>query len=337
MGFTWASRVNLTDVGIATVGILKFLPVDAIGLTILVENTQNVGICNIFNVALCFLPSSVIFEGLDSCLDAFIVEVGVVILLELLEKLLELFDPVLESIALVDDVPERLAELLDSCLGQTDENAEFAASALTANDLALFLLLYLAVLPREILILSIKSYNLLLERGNRSLDSLSELLGLVLHGAALLGSLFHVLPLLLFESSVFFANLCASVLALDAPNAAVLLRAIAAEVVIADAVVNVGEGDVHANVTLIGAPEARQGIGCICSTGYCARERLFRREGVDVGAGSGARFVGAIGAVARVVVDLAQAQLDCSIGDTKELILVLVVGSDCRWGCWLTR
>jgi hypothetical protein len=81
-------------------------------------------------------------------------------------------------------------------------------------------------------------------------------------------------------------------------------------------------------VALIAAPEAGESIGRLGRTGDGARERLFGRQRIEVGAGSGARFVGAVGAIAGVVVDLIQAQLDCSVRDAGEFIFVLIMDGD---------
>lgn len=178
--------------------------------------------------------------------------------------------------------------------------------------------------------LGFEGADLVLQGVDLELDLAAELLGLGGHGVALPGGLFHVAALLIFQAAVLLANLGAAVLALDTAQAE-LLGAVAAQLVVTHAVVDVQERHVHANVALVGAPEARQGIGGFGGAGDGARQRLFGRESVEVGAGGGARFVGAVGAVAAVVVDLAQAELDCRVGDAGEVIFALVMGGDCAW------
>lgn len=48
------------------------------------------------------------------------------------------------------------------------------------------------------------------------------------------------------------------------------------------------------------------------------------REGVDVRAGGGARFVGAVRTVAGVVVDLAKGESDGRVRDAGELVFLVV-------------
>lgn len=83
----------------------------------------------------------------------------------------------------------------------------------------------------------------------------------------------------------------AAVLALDAAGVGVLFAAIAAEVVVADAVVDKDKGDVGANVACVLAPETGQDVCRVCGAGERGGEGLWRRERVEVRAGCGAWFV----------------------------------------------
>jgi hypothetical protein len=66
------------------------------------------------------LTSSVVLVSLDSSLDALIVEVGVVLLLESLENTLQLLHAVLQVISLLNDIMQSCAKLTDTRLGQTE-------------------------------------------------------------------------------------------------------------------------------------------------------------------------------------------------------------------------
>lgn len=126
-----------------------------------------------------------------------------------------------------------------------------------------------------------------------------------------------------------FADLLALVLALDAADSLPLVAAIAALLVIADAVVDVGEGDVAGDVALILAVEARQRGGDVDVIGIGIRGMVWgqRRQ---VGAGSGAGLVRAVGAVAVVVVELREGEGDGRAGDAGELLGVFVKLCNCR-------
>ena len=132
--------------------------------------------------------------------------------------------------------------------------------------------------------------------------------------------------LLFSQFPVFFSNLDTSILALGATNTAVLLGSVAAEVVIADAVVYVDKRDIGANVALVLAPESRKHVSYIGCAGCAPRQRLFGGKGVEVCAGCCARFVRAVGAIASVVVDSAYANLNFAVADAAKVFLVLVMG-----------
>lgn len=82
-------------------------------------------------------------------------------------------------------------------------------------------------------------------------------------------------------------------------------------------------------MAVVGAPKAGKGVGGICCASGSARERLLGGEGVDEGAGGGARFVRAIWTVTGVVVDAAHGNLNGRIADAGELVLVLVERGNC--------
>lgn len=142
--------------------------------------------------------SRVVLKRPDGRLDTLVVEVGVILGLELCQKLLQLTDSVLERVALVDDVVERIPELVDACLGQSDENTQLSTATFAADDLALFLLLDFAVLLSQLFSLGFEVGNLLLEVDDLSFDLLTERLGFLDENVSLLGCLFHVLSLLFF-------------------------------------------------------------------------------------------------------------------------------------------
>lgn len=118
------------------------------------------------------------------------------------------------------------------------------------------------------------------------------------------------------------------VLAFDTANALVLVAAVAAQVVVALAVIDVGERDVARNVALVLAVEARQGE-CLVEFAKLDLGRLRRRERGEVGAGRGAWLVRAIGAVAVVIVEASNIELDTRIRDASECLSVFVELGDC--------
>jgi hypothetical protein len=117
------------------------------------------------------------------------------------------------------------------------------------------------------------------------------------------------------------------VLAFDAANTLVLVAAVAAQVIIALAVVDVGEGDVARDVALVLAVEARQGE-CLVELAKLDLGRLRRRERGEVGAGRGAWLVRAVGAVAVVVIEASNVELDTGIRDASECLSVFVEFGD---------
>jgi hypothetical protein len=79
----------------------------------------------------------------------------------------------------------------------------------------------------------------------------------------LLGGPLLALPLLVLNALVLLADCGAAVLALYAADLGVLLAAVTAELVIADAIVDEREGDVRADVALVVAPKPGEDIGGI--------------------------------------------------------------------------
>lgn len=96
-----------------------------------------------------------------------------------------------------------------------------------------------------------------------------------------------------------------------------LLGAITAELVVADPIVDVREGDVGRHVALVLAVEAREGEGDVGAGAGVVHEGVGG-EGGEVGAGGGAGLVGAVGAVAVVVVEAGEGEFDGGGGDAGE-------------------
>lgn len=132
---------------------------------------------------------------------------------------------------------------------------------------------------------------------------------------ALLSGLVLLPPLLTNPRTLIFA--------FDAANPIVFVAAVATQLVIAHAIIDSREGDVARQVALVLAVEAGKRERLVQCAGLASR-RLWRGQRRDVGAGGGAWFVGAVGAVAVVVVDVCGWDGDAGIGDAHERLGVLV-------------
>src|SRR5690349_19239031 len=106
-GLRMKKRTNIDVTGVRT---LKLSPVNTGCLTVFLQHFHNIVILQV-GLFLAGLASCVVLPALDGRLDAFIVEIGVVLLLELGENLLQLFDPVLQIVALVQHIVQGATEL----------------------------------------------------------------------------------------------------------------------------------------------------------------------------------------------------------------------------------
>src|SRR4051794_37906040 len=87
----------LTDFRVVTLrGSLKLFPVDARCLAVLLEDFLYLRVRDLV-LPVRLLTRSVVLVSLDGRLDTFVVEVGVVLLLELAQDCLELIDPALQA------------------------------------------------------------------------------------------------------------------------------------------------------------------------------------------------------------------------------------------------
>jgi hypothetical protein len=89
--------------------------------------------------AICFdgLRGGVVLPGLDRTLDALVVEVGVVLLLEALEDGFQLRDLRLGSVPLVLDRPQTVRQVIHLVFRQARQDAQLPALACTPHHLAL--------------------------------------------------------------------------------------------------------------------------------------------------------------------------------------------------------
>src|SRR5690349_9956338 len=115
--------VTHTDVYVTDIGVLELGPVDARSLPVFLDHLHDVPIGEI-GLSLIGPAGCVVLPALDRRLDALIVEIGVVLLLELCEDLLQLLDPVLQVVPLVQQLVERVAELGNTSFSQADQHAE---------------------------------------------------------------------------------------------------------------------------------------------------------------------------------------------------------------------
>lgn len=74
---------------------------------------------------------------------------------------------------------------------------------------------------------------------------------------------------------MLFADRIAAVLAFHAAGVGVFFGSIAAEVVVAYAIVDEDKGDVGADVASVLAPESREGVCRVCCSGEGGGERLW--------------------------------------------------------------
>ena len=73
------------------------------------------------------VPGRVVFPSPDSALDTFVVEVGVVLLLESRQDLLKLLDPLVVRVSLTSDPDNRLSQLVDPLLRQTNQYTQLSS------------------------------------------------------------------------------------------------------------------------------------------------------------------------------------------------------------------
>ena len=202
----------------------------------------------------------IVFPSSDSTLDALVVEVGVVLLLESGQDLLELLDTLIVRVPLASDTDDRLPELIHPLLGQTDQDAHLASfrADIALDHSALLSPLDVRVFCFQLLKLVLLAFDL----GRQSLDavldffpqpsSLDHKLFPLLRGIAqaLLSDLVQPPPLL--------ANFLALVCALHTTNMLKLFASVTAELIVADAVVDARERHVCRQVALVLAVEARE-------------------------------------------------------------------------------
>lgn len=260
--------IPLTDVGVSlSIFLLVFLPVETVVL---------VGLGDLFQVAVSgsvvcgLVPRSVVFPRSDGTLDAFIVEVGVILLLESRQDLLELLDPLIVHVSFASDPYNRFPQLVDPLLRQTSQYTQLASlgADIPFDHPALFSPLDIGVFCFQLLQLMLLAFDF---RG-QSLQavfnfspqpcSLNDKLLALLRGIAqaLLSDLIQTSPLL--------ANLLALIRTLQASYLVVLLASVAAKVVIADTIVDAGEGNISRQVALVFAVEAWEGQGVVDVISY---------------------------------------------------------------------
>lgn len=272
-----------TNIGVTGLLLLELGPVDTRIRPILLEDLQNIGIDNLRRLLVGGLASSIVLVALDSRLDALVVEVGVVLLLELAQDILQLVDPVLQVVALIQHLVQGIPQLIDALLGQTNQNAELAAAlALLLDHLASLRPFHLVVLALQLHLLLFKSGNLLLKSSNLALHPPAQLARLLDERPPPLGAALLALPPLLLQTAVLLPDGRAAVLALGAADVQGLVGAVAAQLVVAHAVVDVHEGDVGADVTLVLTPETRKGARGVGGARHGTGQGLLGREGVQV-------------------------------------------------------
>lgn len=221
------------------------------------------------------LAGSIVLKRLDGRLDAFIVKVGIVLFLEGAEYGIELVEFDAQLVALIGNLGQGLAQLIDTALGLANEDTQLPAAGTRLDDPIAVLLLEVLVLGIEDDLSGLSHANLGLELGDAGLCLDAEGARVGNHLGALGLGILHFGVLFLGEASVLLADFSTAVLALGAADRGILLAAVTAEIIVADAVVDVDEGHVGANVALVGAPEAGQGVLSVGGAGGAAGQGLL--------------------------------------------------------------
>ena len=183
---------------------------------------------------------------------------------------------------------------------------------------------YIRQVGLRILDLCRQRSDLILRRRQRKLHLLSQrgsmvhelLLALQRRRQRLLASLFLL--------AVLFADLRAAVRALGAADAGEFVGAVAADVVVAAAVVDGLEANVGWDMAFVFAVEAGKCEGAVVGwRGWSGGARVVLRWGEmgEVAAGGGAGLVRAIWTVAVVVVDAREGDADAGVGDAGKGLL----------------
>jgi len=224
------------------------------------------------------IPGRVVFPCSNCTLDTFVVEVGVVLLLESRQNLLELLDPLVIRVSLTSDPDNRLSQLVDSLLRQTGQHAQLASlgADISLDNPAFLLPLDIGMLCLELLQLAFLALDLrrqsletvfhFLPQSRRLDHKLFPLPSRI--AQALLSDLIQPPPLL--------ANLLALVGTLHSPNMIKLLAPITAQFVVADTVVDAGKRHVGRQVAFVFAVEAGQSESVVDSVPHRVRRRLGR-------------------------------------------------------------
>lgn len=198
-----------------------------------------------------------------------------------------------------------IPKLLRSLFSLSDEYTHLSLlGTLALNNLALLTALDLGHFSFHIADVNLRSLDLGLQISNLVLDLLPQTLGLGNKFLSLLvggieGTLARFVLL-----AVLLANLVTLVLALHTTNTSPFFATIAAEVVVAEAIVDTGEGDVAGLMTLVLAVESRKSEGGIQVAFFRHIGQSGEGEWGEVGASGGSRLIGAVGAVTIVVIDL---------------------------------
>jgi hypothetical protein len=204
------------------------------------------------------VPGRVVFPSSDSALDTFVVEVGVVFLLEGGQDLLELLDPLVVRVSLTPDSDNRLSQLIDSLLRQTGQHTQLSSlgTDISLDNPALLLSLNIGMLRLELLQLVFLALDLRSQSLKAVLHFFSQPRCLDNKLSPLPSRIAQALLSDLVQPPPFLANLFALVGTFHSTNVIILLASIAAQFIVADAVVDAGKGHVSRQVALVLAVEA---------------------------------------------------------------------------------
>ena len=192
-----------------------------------------------------------------SPLDALVVEVGVVLLLERAHDTAQLRELLRLLVAVAEHLVQRSAQLLDAALGQAGQDGRLTGLAGRSDDSAAGPALLFRELGTDVLDLDLRGLDLYAEVGDAVLHLLVQPAGLrdqllppLQRGAhALLPRFILLAPLL--------ADLLAPVWAADTAHLAVLVAAVAALLIVAHPVIDVRQRQVPRHMALVLAVESR--------------------------------------------------------------------------------
>ena len=246
----------LTNIRIALLIVLILIPIQSIFL-IRLGNLIQVPITRRLRLR-TFISRGIFLPGPDRALHPFVVEIRVVLLLERRQQTLQFLQSITTGIPLFPNPHQILAQLIYPLPRQSYQNTQLARllPRRRLDDLPSLTLLHLRQLLLQLLHMQRRALDLSQQRRNPVLNLPPQPQSLSNQFLPLLRRIAQTLLLRLMLLSPLLADLLTLVLALH--NAVPLLAAIAADIVVTDAVIDTREGDIGWLVAFVLAVEAGQ-------------------------------------------------------------------------------